>query len=362
MNKLIMILILLTLVVSAIFYISEYNNEGEASKTNLVTQSLPNQTVVKQEKKYIKNIKNSKVTIENDEMVIYRTKDNEVQIYSFLPDDNILITVFERKAWGTWNIGGWYIAKDKKIPSKNYYLIAGGHSDWEYALRVRKDLKKKYGFSGGSHGKEYMKTLKLLNPDDDSNIWVKKGDFKIVKQLKIEEKTFLTTTPEYNTKYAEVERTYIVSPAEISLKSNFKFTSNVFMGTSYVCMLPMPKEYGRYVWFEGTLDFVTTPKKGETVANTNIENYYGKEKSTEVRVWGDTNPAYVFEVSILNKDMVDNFKNSLKTFYWDINKDANKLYFSKFETDQDEKINKGTEWENYSEWKLHVAPEALAMK
>jgi hypothetical protein len=93
-------------------------------------------------------------------------------------------------------------------------------------------------------------------------------------------------------------------------------------------MVPMTKAYGNHIIFKGSYDTFDTPKEGKTEADTNISNYYGQEPAMGAQMWGDVNPAYRFFVKIKNSNMVDNFSNSLKTFYWDINKEANKLYFS----------------------------------
>jgi len=332
---------------------------------------------VKQEKNYIEKskVKTSKIKtskaginkksinktslIKSDEMILYRPDDNELQIYSLLSDNNILITKFQKKKWGTWDIGGWYLSEDGKIPSKEYTLMAGGSSDWEYAFRIRTEARGKYFFTGGSHGKEFIRTFKFFNADDDTNMPIKNGEKKTVKRFKILEETILSTTYEDNTPYAKVRREYIISPSKIELDTDFKFTRDIYMGTSYVSMLPITKEYGRYAWFLGTTNIIKTPEYGETMADENINNYYGKTKALSVLMWGDKNPAYVFKVSISDANMVDEFQNSLKTFYWDINKVANKLYFSKYENYEDTKVKKGTEWKNNSEWSINVLPENI---
>ncbi|HCC08198.1 MAG TPA: hypothetical protein DEP72_08605 [Clostridiales bacterium] len=312
---------------------------------------------VKQERKTIEKSKTKKSQMKDDEMILYRFDDKELQIYSLLPDDNLLMMKFQKKAWGTWDIGGWYISNDGKIPSKKYTLMAGGRSDWEYALRVRTNPKEKYFFTGGSHGKEFIKSFKFFNADDGTALPIKNGEKKTVKRFKILEETILSTTNENNTPYANVSREYIISPSKISLDTDFKFTKDIYMGTSYVSMLPISKEYGRYAWFVGTPNLATTPKYGKTLADENINNYYGEVKALSVIMWGDKKPEYIFKASISDSNMVDNFQNSLKTFYWDINKMANKLYFSKYENYEDTKVKKGTEWNNNSEWSITVLPK-----
>jgi len=55
--------------------------------------------------------------------------------------------------------------------------------------------------------------------------------------------------------------------------------------------------------------------------------------------------------------MVDNFKNNLKTFYWDLNEKTNKLYFSKYDNQDNKKIKAGAGWHNKAEWMIEIEDE-----
>jgi len=104
-------------------------------------------------------------------------------------------------------------------------------------------------------------------------------------------------------------------------------------------MFPVPKEYGRYAKFMDTGNIVTTPGPGTTATTNTFENFLGKEKTKSVQIWGDINPSYKFNVWIENEEMVDNFNNKLKVFYWDMNRVSNKLYFSKYDNEAYTKIH-----------------------
>ncbi|NLD48831.1 MAG: hypothetical protein GX660_16835 [Clostridiaceae bacterium] len=292
-------------------------------------------------------------SVKEHEILLICPNETEIHMYSLLCDKNLLVTKFRKKEWGTWNIEGWYASIDGSIPSSSLELMAGGGTDWEYVLRVKNNMdKKNFAFSGGNHGLEKLRTFKLVNAIDNSQIEFKKGKKLKLKELKIEEETSLYFDETDAAKYAEVRRTYMVSPSKITLKTDFQFTTQIFIGTSYVCMLPTSKKYGRYVLFKESGNIYSTPPEGETLTKDGFENFLGKEASTTVEIWGDARPNYRFVTFIKDGKMVNNFNNELKTFYWDFDQYGNKLYFSKY--GKTEKIEKGTRWENYCEWEINV--------
>lgn len=292
----------------------------------------------------------------NDKLTIVRENEKTLGIYSSIPGGKLLLTKFVKKDWGTWNIGGWYIVKDKKIPSTKHYLLVGGSSDWEYVFRVTNKINSTYEFSGGNHGNEILKDFKLFENDTNRELNLKVGEKIKISQLKIVEQTCLTINKKEASAYADVQRSYIISPSEISLSVNFNFISDVYMGASYICMLPSNKSYGRYIRFIDSGNVYETPSSGTTMSSTNFENFIGKEKTRSVEIWGDSNPSYIFEVGIENKEMCDDFNNELKVFYWDLNTQSNKLYFSKYDNEDYTLIKSGTQWSNLAYWKFKVSP------
>lgn len=271
---------------------------------------------------------------------------NTINIFCSLPKNKVLLRQFNKKDWGVWNIYQWKVDNDEKAVAKNENIIAGGGTDWEYTFRVRKKTDENYEFSGGNHGNEKFVDIKFYN--DESQIYLKNGEEKILKNLKIEENTLLMLKGNI---YAKVKRIYIVDNKNITLDTYINFVSNIYLGTSYVCMFPVTKEYGNNIKFNQTGNIYKTPKTGQTFTTDKYNNYLGKEETLSVDIWGDKKP-YVFRISIKDNKMADNFKNSQKVFYWDGNKIGNKLYFSKYSEDNLNHIVAGTMWHNQAVWEL----------
>ncbi|HBY21692.1 MAG: hypothetical protein A2Y24_04135 [Clostridiales bacterium GWE2_32_10] len=290
--------------------------------------------------------------LKTDEFILIFPNENQLEMYSILKDGNVLITVFLKKAWGTWNIGGWLLVEEgKDISLENSTRLAAGSTDWEYVFRVKRDTDTDYIFSGGNHGNEVLKSIQFIDADSDSEVKIEVGHMTKIKKLNIVEYTSLLI-PQEGSVYAKVKRNYVIEPSKISLDTGFEFTSDIFMGTSYVCMFPVSKEYGRYINLGDNNEHYETPKYGETLTKEDFENFYGMKKALSATIWGGINPNYKFKVSIKNPEMVDNFQNKLKTFYWDLNESTNKLYFSKYDSEDDKKIDAGTIWHNSAEWEF----------
>jgi len=269
-------------------------------------------------------------------------------------EGNTLLTKFSKKEWGTWNIDGWFLTEGR-IPAENTVLLAGADTDWEYVFRVSEKPDAVCEFSGGNHGKESLNDITFINPQNDSEIVLPVNKTVEVECLRIVEKTSLFFDDNCTKKYADVQRKYFFLPSKIVLETEFSFLSDVYMGTSYVCMFPVPKEYGRYAKFMDTGNIVTTPGPGTTATTNTFENFLGKEKTKSVQIWGDINPSYKFNVWIENEEMVDNFNNKLKVFYWDMNRVSNKLYFSKYDNEAYTKIHSGTKWYNKAGWEISIS-------
>lgn len=333
------------------------NANLNALQTNPVPISIP---VVKTQSAaatsdYVKKpSENSEINIlppRANEMVIYKPDPWQIDCYSLLADGNILITSFAKKDWWTWNIQGWYIANDNLVPSKDKYLLAGGGTDWEYVLRVAKTETSPFVLSGGNHGKECIRSIVLYNGDTGKVLDIAVGAWRRVKSLKIEEKTALTFDDARYDGYAEVTRTYNVTPADITLKSDFLFTQDVYMGTSYICMFPVQKKIGQNFWFKEKGHVFRTPSTGITYSIDGNDNYLGNEATKYVSIWGEEDDRYAFNVWIRDQGIIDDFQNTMKVFVWDMDKSSNKLYFSKYNNNY-EKIVKGTVWHNMQGWSL----------
>lgn len=286
-------------------------------------------------------------------LMLYQPSDKELEIYTYISNNKKLITKFTKKEWGTWNIDGWFLSKDWSIPVEDKSLIAGGGSDWEYAFRVARGTNVPYVFSGGNHGREKLKSLKIVeNLQETSEIRVDIGEVISVDSLSIMENTLLTFDDAFKNKYADVERVYTIYSSKLKLQTKFKFTSDVYMGTSYVCMFPTSKKRGRYIKFLESGNEYKTPKTGETLTTNEFDNYIGKEKTLAVKIYGESDFPYSFKVSIQNESMVEYFKNKYKVFYWDANEMGNKLYFSRYNNEDYKLIKAGTQWVHEQEWEI----------
>lgn len=280
--------------------------------------------------------------------------ENTIEIYSRLKDGKLLLLRFLKKEWGVWNIGGWYIAEDDKMPTKNPLLTVGGGSDWEYVFRVSRTDTEQPFFSGGNHGKEKLYDFKLYDGDTNKEITLNPDERIEVNCLKIKEYTSLAFDQSATSLYADVVRDYTVFPAKIDFESEIRFTKDVFMSTSYVCMLPTSKYFGRYIKFNDSGNIYSTSKIGAAISGDEKSNYLGKEKTLSVDIWGDSYLPYKFRVWIDNENMVDGFRNDLKVFYWDFNSTSNKLYFSKFNENEHVKVSKDTTWKHNQGWELII--------
>lgn len=285
-------------------------------------------------------------------ITVLRKDEKNIDIYFSLTNGKKSFIRIENKSNGTWNLRGWYLSKDNKIPSKDAILLAGSTSDWEYVLRVTDKANTPYEFSGGSHYNEILQSFKLFDNKTDKEFSLSIGQKVNVPELKIIENTYLTLSNA--TKYASVRRTYIISPSRIDLYTDFDFINDVFVGTSYICMLPTNKTYGRNIKFIDTGNIYKTPPSGSTLTTNEFENYIGKEKTLSVEIWGDSLPNYRCIVGIENEEMADYFKNELKVFYWDLNQYGNKLYFSKYDSQDYTLVPKGSKWSNHAFWEYRV--------
>ncbi len=307
-------------------------------------------TLAKESSTFFKN------DINNPTLVAYRLDESSLDIYSLLLNGEILVTKFTKKQWGTWNILGWYIAKDGMIPTNDPYVLAGDDTDWEYVYKVSESAYKEMCFSGGNHGREILRDIEFINGDDNSELKLEIGQKQTLSSIKIIEKTTLTTDENFSSPYADVIRNYTIRHATIDLTVDYKFTACVFMGTSYVCMFPIEKKFGNFIQFNDAKLVYTTPEVGKTSSTYAFDNFIGEKETLSAQIWGSMDQRYRFNVWIGNSEMVDNFSNKLKVFYWDLNKATNKLYFSKYDTDKRRKIEVGTTWHHEQGWSLNLLP------
>ncbi|PKM62609.1 MAG: hypothetical protein CVU97_04445 [Firmicutes bacterium HGW-Firmicutes-21] len=260
-----------------------------------------------------------------------------------------LTLTFNKKTWGTWNIG---------TLSYNNVAMAGGGTDWEYVYRAGQTASST-PFCGGNHENETLVEIKFYDGSTGQEIVLPVGQSVQINNLMIVEKTHIDYHQTTNG-FCDVVRTYIISGNKITLEVNYELTQNTYFGLSYTAMFPVHKNYGRYCKFlaeDGTdLGTVTTLPANDP--NYTSKFYYNKAATTCI-IWGDTNPEYKFAVQIYTvKDSVDNFKNYEKTFYWDMNSTQNKLYFSRYNSSSATLVQAGTKMDTKTSWTFYIEDNA----
>ena len=255
---------------------------------------------------------------------------------------------FDKKDWGTWNIGTVYY---------NNNAIAGGGTDWEYVYRVDNGSGGVV-FSGGNHGLEELQSFKIFNAETGIEQTLSAGQSFTAKGITIVEKTHLYVS-DPSDYYAEVTRTYRIAGTKITLDVNTHYVKKTVHYLSYTCMFPVYKTYGRHSRIfdiNGTYhDNYTTDG---TVYPAYSDVFDDNNSSLRVVFWGDSQPTWKFDVRVYTPyDSVANFANSRKTMLWDMNTVSDKLYFSKYEEStvaDDATVEPGTNYGTRSSWEFFV--------
>ncbi len=279
-------------------------------------------------------------------------KHNSNKLYTLTTSDpsgkNITLT-FDKKDWGTWNIGTWSIGGVR---------LAGGGTDWEYVYRAAPSASSGVVWSGGNHGNESLVSLKFFDGVTGEEIDLSAvGASHTFDRFVMQETTTLNwgNTSDF---YADVVRTYTVAGRTIYLDVTYDFVKNCWYQLSYSCMFPVPKIHGLYIDFlndDGTTAKAASLKVG---AADYSGPFYGHLPASAAHIYGYKDTEYSFLVQVYTKnDSVDGFKNSSKLMYWDMNTNENKLYFTKFDSNTMTKVASGTHWENSCSWTLLVDDE-----
>lgn len=254
---------------------------------------------------------------------------------------------FDKKEWGTWNIGTFYY--DNKA-------LAGGGTDWEYVYRAGA-TSSGWTWSGGNHGNETLLSLAIYvdDPGEETELDFRVGDWVMCNSVRIVEKTRLHWGDASNY-YAEVTRTYRIMGNRIELDVDTNHVKDCYFFQSYTCMFPVSKAYGRNYTFYHTDG---TTHSGKTTDGTVYEpygNHYDQGNSaTKLTFWGDTKPNWKFDVEIHTPyDSTLDFSNTNKVMLWDMNTSHDKLYFSKYEAGVPTLIPAGYNFGTSSSWTFYV--------
>ncbi|MFA7098646.1 MAG: dockerin type I domain-containing protein [Eubacteriales bacterium] len=257
-----------------------------------------------------------------------------------------LTLTFDKKDWGTWNLGSLGITGLSLVP---------GSTDWEYVYRAAKTSSSEVVWSGGNHGNESLVSLAFYNMSTGEELTFDKiGAEQNASGLIIVEKTKLNwgNTEDY---YCDAVRTYYIADQKITLGVSYDFIKDCYYNLSYTCMFPVPKTLGLYIDFlndNGTVRTVETLKVGAADYTGPMHN---GNAATACKIYGYQNTEYSFLVQVYTKaDSLDGFKNAEKTFFWDMNATQNKLYFSKFSNDFKTKVDAGTHWDTLCSWEVLI--------
>lgn len=300
------------------------------------------------------------ISIDNDvselisfPMTFEKVSESLYRMECVAPDGNTLRLTFNKKSWGTYNIGTWTVI-DKDGRSVN---LAGGGTDWEYVYRAGSSAGNT-PFTGGNHENERLIDIKFYDDITGDELVLKGREPVNVKNLKIVETTQILFH-ETETPYCDVVRTYHVVGSQIRLDVDYKYIKDCYHNLSYTCMFPIDKKYGLYCAFVGTdesgedilIDTITTKK---VRAADYSGPFLGKHPAYRCVIWGYEKPEYKFDVRVNTvTDSCDDFKNSDKTFYWDMNTTQNKLYFSKYGSPAT-LVKAGTTFKTGSMWTFYI--------
>lgn len=263
-----------------------------------------------------------------------------------------LSLAFEKKSWGTWNIG---------TLTYNGSALAGAGTDWEYVYRVG-DKDHPIAFCGGNHGNEALKELKFYDGTTGEELTLDVGETIQIDSIKIVEKTQILFN-ESSTAWCDVVRTYYIAGNRIELLVDYKLIKDCKFDLSYTCMFPVYRDYGTHTEFyniNGTVTSVdATPKDQyrQKYPTDFTGPYLGKLPATKVKLWGDKNPEYTFDVQVYDvSTSCGDFSNTEKTFLWDMSLGATKLYVSKFKAN--DTVAAGTTWKTKSTWAFYIEGSA----
>lgn len=255
-----------------------------------------------------------------------------------------LSLTFDKKSWGTWNIGTW---------SYDSNALAGGGTDWEYVYRSAATSNGALEFTGGNHGNEQLVEIKFYNGVTKQELALAVGNSTNIRNLMIVEKTkicFANTT----TAYCDVIRTYHVAGNNITLDVEYNYIKDVYFGLSYTCMFPIAKTYGLNIQFNN----LNGTKKNVETLKVGAADYSGPQygsAAVDCTMYGYVNNAYKFDVKVYTlADSCDDLKNTNKTFYWDMNATHNKLYFSKYDSNARTLVKAGDTMLTKSSWTFTI--------
>ncbi len=273
--------------------------------------------------------------------------------FSFTSDKNTLLQL-RKRPWGTYILGSWF--------DDDGVNLTGGGTDMEYVFRAGDSADALY-FSGGNHGDEELLGIAFFAPDGRQ---IKAEENEKYEYISVIQKTRLYCSlnpdkidytnsdwPKAQKHYCEVTRTYKISDTQIALAVDFNFVRDCYIGLSYTAMFPILKTRGQNCEFYNGDTLLTTVETSLVGKPDYSGPFLGKTNADRVLIWGADAPERKVEVRIYTpEDSADLFRGSHKTFFWDMNKTHNKLYFSRSSLDAPQLTAACTKWHTATTWTL----------
>jgi len=290
------------------------------------------------------------------DMTIKRTAQTTYSITCKTEAGELLLTLY-KTAWGTYNLGKWELTE---TGGKKQTFVSGS-TDWEYVYRVAPSASASWVWSGGNHDNEQMRSLTFYDGKTNEAFELAVGESKAVTNLKVVEETSLFWGDAKNgysedEHYADAVRTYTIVGPQIKLAVDYTYVKDAYYyDASYTCMFPINKKYGLYCAFldgEKLLHVAETFKVGDASYNG---KFHGNAASDRCIMWGyDGMEKYKFDVRVLTPETsTNNFNNTMKVAFWDMNTGTNKLYFSKYGSPR-QKVALGTEIHTECMWTFYI--------
>ena len=272
------------------------------------------------------------------------------------------------ESWGTFNLGNWILV-DKNNTSHKF---VDDSTDTEYVHRYYHSNGKTVP-AGGNHGGEALEEIKLYDGESGEEILLAVGQSTTVNVLHVIQKTCLIAFPDangdsindYNNKnidyeesdvFARLTRKYTFTGPQIKLNVDYLYTRDVYHGRNMACMFPVNKKYSDYCDMIDKNGNVIKTIESRPYGDTSIADYAGPENSgyeaVRVVVYSKDYPNYQFDIRVNTvKDSLNNFENgSYKTAYWDMNRYANKVYFSRYDHSKSVLHEKNTQLHTEAVW------------
>lgn len=280
-------------------------------------------------------------------MKVKITSNRKFIMTTTLDNGSKMSVCWDKKDWGTWNIGSY------RVGSVDY---TSNSTDWEYVLRASESGSSSYEWSGGNHGNETLKELKIYDGETGEELPYTVGSTYDCNILKVVENTQLHTGDSANP-YADVVRTYVVAGKTVTLGCTFDFTRDMSFCLSYFTMFPISKLEGYRTVFnhtDGTTAEYLSTYYEKNPSAPNFGGYFDDgHAAPSVDIYPKTENGTHFHIEIYRiDDMTDNFNNTDKTFMWDMSSGQNKLYFSRFRSDKAELVKAGTHWDTLASWEF----------